>query len=548
MEDASAFVVDETASGGRKALSVLLLHANANNPLRPPQADHGGMLFTYTIPSLIWDAPKEVEMQLTVAAPLCKELGMEKWWEKFAAIPFPRFKGELKKLLESPKRKLSTLRVKQDRTMRWRGESLSDACQVAWFRVPEDEVAGILARSGRDGLLFDISRRSDEKDDVRKVNLPSDWTLADALRNVGELEKANPAVKATLRGIVAGPRGYMLRVLSSAYAEVTTKLMPDEAEQMGPALNMRHTSTWIVKNVPRGAAKQTIIKAFATQTDAWAGWAVLPLRIDGQPRGNSENWIVGACSPPPEKEVVIGMACITIDRFEETRKVAARVAPWFRLKPVTAEQREERKKKDKEPTSIWEEQGNEEEVQAARESLNSFTLTFSTQSGQPRATWADESEHLNQTGVEQVQEGITEETERTGETSDSTRRHGRMAARDPRTKKPHMVAGKFGKSVPAQTSKPKVAPAPPMPPPTAQEEQPQTEAQVDQNAATLVQVLQQLTVLTAQLAAKDEVIARLTADVGALRSTITELQAQLVRAGGTNSSEGENQAGNNGGA
>ncbi len=52
----------------------------------------------------------------------------------------------------------------------------------------------------------------------------------------------------------------------------------------------------------------------------------MPLRLEGQPRGNAESWIVGACAPPPEKEVVIGKACITIDRFEETRRVTAIVA------------------------------------------------------------------------------------------------------------------------------------------------------------------------------------------------------------------------------
>ncbi len=196
IEEASVFVVDEAAHGGRRAQEVLLLQVNAANPLRPPQADHDGMLFTSTLPTLVWDAPKEVEMQLTVAAPLCKELGMEKWWDKFAAIPFPRYKDELKKLVESPKRKLPFLRVKRDRTLRWRGENIEDGCQVAWFRVPEDEVSGILAKSGKDGLLFDVAKRGDEREELKKINLPSEWTLADALRKIAELEKAHTAVKA----------------------------------------------------------------------------------------------------------------------------------------------------------------------------------------------------------------------------------------------------------------------------------------------------------------------------------------------------------------
>ena len=282
IEATSLFV--KLKNGGRKALEVLLVHANSAMPIQPPQMQTDGMLFTSPIPELDMPIPQEVRMKIAVLAPMCNELGATEWWTKFAGKKFPFFKEDLAKLISSNSLKINEreMRVNFDRTLQWRGEALKDSRVTAYVKIPQSQDIPLLSRSGRRGLTIDRADRDDEEDmKMARIEMPSECTLADVLRKIDALPQD---LRQQLRGVVPGRRNYIVRVTKEAQPEAMRKLAPELAEAMGQSLGMTPSSTWIIKNIHRDATKAAIIAAFAqTKSMEWGGWRIIPIRT-AEPR------------------------------------------------------------------------------------------------------------------------------------------------------------------------------------------------------------------------------------------------------------------------
>ena len=255
-----------------KALEVFLVHADSTIPIRPPQMQTDGILFTSPILELAMLMPQEVRMKIAVLAPMCNELGATEWWTKFAGKKFPFFKEDLAKLISSNSLKINEreMRVNFDRTLQWRGEALKDSRVTAYVKIPQSQVIPLLSRSGRMGLTIDRADRDDEEDmKMARIEMPSDCTLADVLRKVDALPQD---LRQQLRGVVPGRRNYIVRVTKEAQLEAMRKLAPELAEAMGQSLGMTPSSTWIIKNIHRDASKAAIIAAFR-RPNLWNGGA-----------------------------------------------------------------------------------------------------------------------------------------------------------------------------------------------------------------------------------------------------------------------------------
>ncbi len=318
------------STGARVQKEVCLIHVDEALPNLPPHLMNDGMLFTNPLPNVKLETRTDEELQIAIVGPVCAELGLDDWWKKLVARPFPYFKEDIKKLLTSTKFKPGELRVRMSRRLMWRGEELNDARILTTLRVPRESVDDLLARSGRHGIIVDKARRDGDKGDQEfaRVKLPSDWTAADANAKVDELP---PQLKKSTRGIVPTYRGYALRTTKDKEAEIIRALLPETAVELGPALGLQTSSTWILRGVPRDANREQIIRALSVPSTTWPGWTVRPRRTLGQPRHGKVNWVVDAASEPPSRSITFnGTDCIAIDRYIENNKTPPKAAPWFK--------------------------------------------------------------------------------------------------------------------------------------------------------------------------------------------------------------------------
>ncbi len=214
--------------------------------------------------------------------------------------------------------------------MTWRGQELQDARAVSVVKVPKAQVEEMMARSGRHGLVVDRMDRGKDAiaEDYAKIKLPIEWTAADAFEKIDALPSST---KKALRGLVPTYKGYALRVLKEAEAAVVREILPELAEQMGPALGIRTTSTWIIRGLPRHSTREAIIKTFAAVNAAWEGWTVVPRKQQGQPRNGRVDWLVDAAADPPRKSLTLNHDCIYVDRYFEAQRIPAKAAPWYKL-------------------------------------------------------------------------------------------------------------------------------------------------------------------------------------------------------------------------
>jgi hypothetical protein len=356
----STMFIKEPKSGRKKNVEVTLVHVDRGMKICPPQDVEDGMLFTDSLPCVDMDLPTDSEIQFTVMKPICKELALTEWWEKLAARPFPLFKDDIKRVITSAKFKPTEIQVRRDRNLVWRGEHMADARIATTVKVPSEHVDELMARSGRHGIIIDHLRRGrgNQTDAYAKLKLPSDWDMAEAINKIDALP---PHLKKLTRGIVPSARGYFLRMVGTAEAEITKALAPEVAAQLGPALGMKAESTWIVKGIPRNATKEGIIRGLNLPTSRWRGWTVRPKRVVGQPRFGKVDWLVEAANDPPGKALTVKTRetpngdCIMIERFVEEQRTTAKAAPWF--KPL----------KKQEPTSasragaLWGEMAEEDD-------------------------------------------------------------------------------------------------------------------------------------------------------------------------------------------
>ncbi len=175
------------------------------------------------------------------------------------------------------------MQARRSRQLTWRGEVVAEGRITTSTRVPVEQAGELLARSGRHGIIIDVTSRGRDQDleELAKVKLPVEWDMAESLAKIDAL----PAhLKKATRGIIPGARGYTLRTTKEAEADIISNLTPDVADKLGPALRLRPTSEWIVRSIPRSATKEGIILALNSPTSRWRGLTVRPNKIVGQPR------------------------------------------------------------------------------------------------------------------------------------------------------------------------------------------------------------------------------------------------------------------------
>jgi hypothetical protein len=326
---ASIFVKVQS-TGARVQKDACLIHVDEAQPNLPPHLTSDGMLFTSPLPNVRLETRADEELQIAIVGPVCAELGLDEWWKKLVARPFPYFKEDIRKLLTSAKFKPGELRVRMSRRLMWRGEELNDARILTTLRVPKEHVDDLLARSGRHGIIVDRVRKDGDgmDQDFARVKLPSDWTAADANAKVDELPLH---LKKATRGIVPTYRGYALRTTKDKEAEIVGTLLPETAAELGPALGLKTSSAWILRGVPKDASKEQLIRALYAPSMSWSGWTVRPRKTLGLPRFGKVNWVVDAAAEPPARSITFNDTdCIAIDRFIENSKTPPKAAPWYR--------------------------------------------------------------------------------------------------------------------------------------------------------------------------------------------------------------------------
>ncbi len=339
--DTTLFVV-EPSTGRKKNVAALLVHVDRAQPILPPQQVDDGMLFADVLPSVDLDLPAEVELQITVIGPICRELALTEWWERLKARPYPFFKDDIKHVITSAKFKPTTMQARVDRKLVWRGDTLEGARIATTVKVPSEHVEDLMARSGRHGIVIDrLARaRGRQVEEYAKIKFPLDFTMTDALAKVDALP---PNLRKAARGVIPTARGYALRVVKQAEAEVMNLISPEVAAQLGPALGLKAASTWVVRGIPRDATKEGIIRALNAPTARWQGWTVKPLRTLAQPRNGKLDWLVEAEVDPPRRALTVKTAssphgdCIMIEKHTEEKRIAPKAAAWFRPRnPVAA--------------------------------------------------------------------------------------------------------------------------------------------------------------------------------------------------------------------
>ncbi len=198
--DTTMFVT-EPPTGRKKNVAALLVHVDRAQPILPPQQVDDGMLFADVLPSVDPDLLAEVDLQLTVIGPICRELALTDWWEKLRARPYPYFKDDIKHVITSAKFKPNATQARMDRRLVWRGDTMEGARIATTVKVPAEHVEDLMARSGRHGIIIDrVTRgRGRQIDEYAKIKFPLEYTMTDALAKVDALP---PNLRKVARGVV----------------------------------------------------------------------------------------------------------------------------------------------------------------------------------------------------------------------------------------------------------------------------------------------------------------------------------------------------------
>ncbi len=110
-----------------------------------------------------------------------------------------------------------------------------------------------------------------------------------------------------------------MRVHQDDEALVTTVLLPELAEQLGPSLGLRPNSSWLLRNWQRRINKQGIIKMLAAAVGRWQPWHVLPRYAMNDRNPRSSTWVVDAEGPPPLRVIKARDSYVSIERFVDEK-------------------------------------------------------------------------------------------------------------------------------------------------------------------------------------------------------------------------------------
>ncbi len=326
----TAVVVKDPYSDTLESREVILIHFHPEHTLLPPSAEDAATIGLEVAPELTCPEERDDEIAVTVIRPLCEEAGLAEWAKEFFDLQDKKeLEKAIKKIVRGPKATTDLqMRIFADRTIKYRGQVMQGAKIRAIIRVPKEEVDELLSRSGKFGVLYDFPDRA-RSDNLKKVNLPLEWDINDAIKAVEELQvQARQAVL----GIVPSARGFAARVRADNEAMVIPLLCPELASQLGASMGIQPNSTWAIKNLPRRLNKQDLIAMLATPVGSWTSWHVLPKYTIGDRPPRGITWIVEAEEPPPVKILKARGSCITIERFINERAMNPAVRIW--AKPI----------------------------------------------------------------------------------------------------------------------------------------------------------------------------------------------------------------------
>ncbi len=129
-------------------------------------------------------------------------------------------------------------------------------------------------------------------------------------------------------GVIPTFKGYAVRTRQQHEAELMQALSPERADQLGPALGLRVTSTWVVRGIPAKATRQQIIAALDRATPTWQGWTVIPRKRIGIARGPAADWLVDAADDPSLLGSVVNGTPISIKRHVDDSRATSRTSAW----------------------------------------------------------------------------------------------------------------------------------------------------------------------------------------------------------------------------
>ncbi len=185
------------------------------------------------------------------------------------------------------------------------GDNYSEGKILGVVRVPIENLDSVMRLSGTQGSVI---HPMEKRNDTSLVNLPSECSLADAVRKSNNLKHLS-------LGVVPTRNGFAIRTLTTALAETTKLLDPERAVNLGEALTISSNRTFILTNLPRTTTDVDLM----AKLKGW-GWAVLPRRPRNI-RGQICDWVVHADTTPPAEVIHLEHGDIAI--YEDTKMTTA---------------------------------------------------------------------------------------------------------------------------------------------------------------------------------------------------------------------------------
>ena len=332
-------VISSTHQDAAEApVECLFIHLDPDDRIIPGHILHerNFALQVQRVPNLSMEKKATTEVQITIAEPICRELGLEAWFKQINNTAAKGNLRELKNVLKgvvsgTPKWTPGDPFLRRDRTLRWRGQEIEEGRIAAGFTVPNTCVEDFLATSGNQGAIIDLRGGAEMKEfGYTKIKMPPDLGMKQVLDKIKALPQHQ---RKLVKGVVPSFKGYAIRVPKEAEAEMTRTLAPEAAEEQGSALGMIASAKWEIHGVPRYTTKAVVHQTFAGKGGNWTGWVIRPLKTISPPRHERAVWLVEAAEPPPMRSLTInGRDIIQIKNHVEQQKIPAKLASWYTTK------------------------------------------------------------------------------------------------------------------------------------------------------------------------------------------------------------------------
>ncbi len=327
----TSLLLKDASGSSAEPRKVILIHFSDDVSVTTVDQEGADYLGLSIAPELCCPEDADEEIAMTVVRRMCEQLDLKEWADQFFAYSDRKVTvAAVQKLARGGKSDPSLrVRLLADRSVNFHGQHFEEGKVRAILTVPKHEVDDFLGRSGEYGVLYEFADRG-RNNSWKKINLPLDWDLNDVITSIAALPVD---VRPKVRGFVPTARGYAVRVNPDDEALVTTVLLPELAEQLGPSLGLRPNSAWLLKNLPRRINKQGLIQMLSTENGRWRPWHVLPRYVvsDRNPRYSA--WVVDAEGPPPLRAIRARDTFVTIERYVDEKKLSPSMRVW--AKPVS---------------------------------------------------------------------------------------------------------------------------------------------------------------------------------------------------------------------